>query len=85
MIIYTLYLSTDNLSKIYLHFQTYLCGGNTVDKTDLLESLLTQSNGDFPSFISHFMADLQWHIVVINFVLCVKIYIIFEVFNLKHI
>lgn len=62
---------------------SYLCGGNAVNKTDLLEAFFTQSQAHFPSGIDFFMDNFKCIPSFIDLILQIEVHIAAESFHLQ--
>lgn len=60
----------------------YLCGGNAVNKADLLEAFFTQSQAHFPSGIDFLMDNFECISSFIDLILQIEVHIAAESFHL---
>lgn len=65
----------------------YLCGGNAVDKTSLLEANSTKGHTDFPTRVDLLIQDFSWShqlIFIIMFHFEIQCHILLKVFDLQN-
>lgn len=62
--------------------RSYLCGGNAVNKADLLEAFFTQSQAHFPSGIDFLMDNFECISSFIDLILQIEVHIAAESFHL---
>lgn len=62
--------------------RSYLCGGNAVNKADLLEAFFTQSQAHFPSGIDFLMDNFECIPSFIDLILQIEVHIAAESFHL---
>lgn len=63
--------------------RSYLCGGNAVNKADLLETFFTQSQAHFPPGIDFLMDNFKCISSFIDLILQIEIHVAAESFHLQ--